>query len=130
MRDCIVSIAIVALLARAFCRSGQALLQERYWRVMCKVLLLALVHSLGSGSRISAIVHHLLLEVQELALEAWIRVDHASFRFNIAHGLEQGPVLLMHQVGDDTGCRTRLSSVTVTSGSEGYYTFILDTSFS
>ena len=79
LRDCIVSICIGALFARAFCRSLQALLQERYWRVMCQVLLLALVHCLGSCRRIPAIIHHLLLKVQELALETWVGVDHASF---------------------------------------------------
>ena len=79
LRDCIGSIAIDARLARAFCRSLKALLQERYWRIMCQVLLLAFVHSLGSCQSIPTIVHHLFLEVQELALEAWVGVDHASF---------------------------------------------------
>ena len=60
-----------------------------------------------------AVAHELLFKVKELALEARIRIDHASLLLDMTHRLEQTPLLLLHQIGNDTSCRSRLASVTV-----------------
>ena len=81
---------------------------------MCQMLLLVLVHFLGDVGRILPILRHLLFIVEKLALETRVGVDNAAFRLDVAHGLEETPVFLMHQVCYDACGRARLARVTVT----------------
>ena len=57
--------------------------------------------------------NQLLFKVKELSLEAWVGVDHGTLRLHIAHRLKQGPILMLHKISNDTGCWSRLASVTV-----------------
>ena len=77
------------------------------------MLLECLLRGLSHRDRGLPIVHQLLLVVKELALEAWVRVNHLTFRFHMAHGLEQAPISDLHQVCDDAGGRPRLPSIAV-----------------
>ena len=88
-----------------------------------------LVECLCCARRASPIILHFLLIVEKLALEAWVRVDDAAFRLDVAHGLEQTPVSLMHQIGDDACGGARLPSVTVEQNkrsSQDYAQFFID----
>ena len=77
------------------------------------MLLECLLRGLSHRDRGLPIVHQLLLVVKELALEAWVRVNHLTFRFHMAHSLEQAPISDLHQVCDDAGGRPRLPSIAV-----------------
>ena len=56
----------------------------------------------------------LLLKVEQLPLEAWVRIDAGASGLDIAHRLEQRPIILLHEVGDDTSGRPRLACITIT----------------
>ena len=92
---------------------GKVLSEEVDRRCLAQVLLECLLCGLSHRDRSLPIVHQLLLKVQQLALEAWVRVNHLTFRFHMAHGLEQAPISDLHQVGDDAGGRPRLPSIAV-----------------
>ena len=78
------------------------------------MLLLTLIHFLGSCSRIPAVIHQFLFKVEKLALETGVRVDYTSLWLDKSHSLEKTPIPFMHQICYDTSRRAWLSSVTVT----------------
>ena len=80
---------------------------------MSKMKLVAFGHSLCDTCRCLSVINHLLLKVKQLPLEAWVGVNDTALRLNVAHWLEQTPVLLLHEVCDDAGGRSRLPCVTV-----------------
>ena len=92
---------------------GKVLSQEVNRRCLAQVLLECLLRGLGHRYRSLPIVHQLLFVVQQLALEARVRVNHLTFRFHVSHGLKQAPISDLHQVGDDAGGRPRLPSIAV-----------------
>ena len=120
----------ISSLAGGFSRwCCKTLLKESDWRVLGQVLLLILVKCLCCARRASPIILHFLLVVEELALEAWVRVDDTAFRLDVAHGLEQTPIFLVHQICDDACGRARLPSVTVEQNkrnSQDYAQFFID----
>ena len=91
---------------------GKVLSEEVDRGRLTQVFLECLLRSLGHRNSSLSIVNQLLLKVQKLTLETWVRINHLTFRFYVAHGLEQAPISDLHQVSDDAGGRPRLPSIT------------------
>ena len=113
----IVVLRLVSLLraesGTAGVRLAQILLEELNRRVVGQMLLLLFLQRFSNDSGGLPVIDHLFLVVEELALEARVRVDDTPLRLDVAHGRKQTPVLLLHEIGDDAAGRSRLASVTV-----------------
>ena len=82
----------------------QVVLQEVQRTVLGEMLLMTFVHGVGEHDGAPARVDQLLFKVEQLALEAWIRVDYRATCFDVTHCLEKRPILFLHEVGNDASC--------------------------
>ena len=78
-------------------------------------------HGLDGEHCSAALVYQFLFEVKQLALEAGVGEDDRTSAFYMAHRLEQRPVVLLHEVGDDARSRARLPRITETKKTLNFF---------